>query len=166
MKRYKKRLVLLVAAFMMWCFSSVVMAYYDATPRIVSNLQGEWYDADGNVVLDFKGNTVNGCAIVGAYHPAGGGSNFSCIIRIIEADGYRDLPVIGENLQKDSYHAHVIFGDNMDERKGILLMRTKAAKYYESVGGIGLDMPEKEVLAKYGKPDKIQNLKPWKNLDT
>lgn len=167
MKRYKKRLVLLVAAFMMWCFSSVVMASYDATPRIVSKLQGEWYDADGNVVLDFKGNTVNGCAIVGAYHPAGGGSNFSCIIRIIEADGYRDLPVIGENLQKDSYHAHVILnGDNMDERKGILLMRTKAAKYYESVGGIGLDMPEKEVLAKYGKPDKIQNLKPWKNLDT
>ena len=77
------------------------------------------------------------------------------------------MPIIGENLRKDSYHAHVILnGDNGDESKGTMLMRTPQARYYESVGGIGLDMPAKEVVAKYGKPDKIQKSKTWKTLDT
>lgn len=138
------------------CFSTVAMAAYDPTEKILSRLQGEWYDSAGNVVLNFAGDTVNGCKIVGAYNPAGGSSDFSCIIRIIENGEYRDLPIIAENLGPDNYHAHVILnGDNRDGNKGTLLMRTTTAKYQETVGGIGIDMPEKEVLAKYGQPDVI-----------
>lgn len=168
MKYGRNGIIGLLAVLSLWCFSAVAMASsYDATSSILSKLQGQWYDAEGNVILDFQGKTVNGYEVVGAYHPAGGSSDFSCIIRIIEADGYRDLPIIGENLRKDSYHAHVILnGDNGDESKGTMLMRTPQARYYESVGGIGLDMPAKEVLAKYGKPDKIQQSQTWKTLDT
>lgn len=83
-------------------------------------------------------------------------SYFSCFIRIIENGEYRDLPIIAENLGPDNYHAHVILnGDNRDENKGTLLMRTTTPQYQETVGGIGIDMSEKEVLAKYGQPDVI-----------
>lgn len=133
------------------CFSTAAMAAYNPTERILSRLQGEWYDSEGNIVLNFAGDTVNGCKIVGAYNPAGGSSDFSCFIRIIENGEYRDLPIITENLGPDNYHAHVILnGDNRDENKGTLLMRTTTPQYQEKVGGIGIDMPEKEVLAKYG----------------
>jgi len=167
MKNLKRCLLLFLILLLSFCFGSFTFAAYDPTPGILSRLQGKWYDAAGNVVLDFQGNTVNGCTIVGAYNPAGGSSDFSCIIRIIEAQGYRDLPIIGENLYKGSYHSHVILnGDNRDERKGTLLLRTPEAQYYESVGGIGLDMPATEVQAKYGSPDAIQSVKPWTQLDT
>lgn len=167
MKPFKKTLLLVLTLLLSLCFSSFAFASYDPTPGILAKLQGKWYDAAGNVVLDFEGNSVNGCTIVGAYNPAGGSSDFSCTIRIIEAQGYRDLPIIGESLYKDSYHAHVIFnGDNRDETKGTLLLRTPEAQYNESVGSIGLDMPAKEVQAKYGSPDTIQQVKPWTQLDT
>lgn len=157
MRCCRKSMLWLLMALLIFCFNSMVMASYDPTSSILAKVQGKWYDSEGNVVLDFQGNTVNGCAIVGAYHPAGGGADFSCIIRIVEADGYRDLPVICESLRKDSYHSHIIFnGDNLDDSKGILLMRTTDARYYESVGGIGIDMLGKDVIAKYGKPDQIQ----------
>ena len=165
-KIFKKSLMLLTLL-LCFCFIPFAFASYDPTPGILSRLQGQWYDASGKVVLDFQGNTVNGCTIVGAYNPAGGSSDFSCIIRIIEAQGYRDLPIIGENLYKGSNHSHVIMnGDNQDERKGTLLLHAPNAQYYESVGGIGLDMPATEVQAKYGSPDSIQSVKPWIQLET
>lgn len=87
----------------------------------------------------------------------GGSSDFSCIIRIEETQGYRDLPIIGESLHKDSYHAHVILnGNNQDEGQGELLMRTREPRFSESVGGIGIDMTEDDVRAKYGNPDTVQ----------
>lgn len=162
----KKGFILLLTTFMVLCFISLVMAN-DVKSNIVSKLQGKWHDINGNAILNIQDNTVNGCAIVGIYQPSGGESDFSCIIRIIEADGYRDLSVIGENLQNDSYHAHIILnGNNQTNRESTLLMKTEAAKCYESVGGIYLDMTEKEVLTKYGNPDQIQHLKSWINLDT
>lgn len=97
-----------MACLAMMGFSSAAMAEYDPTPRILSMLQGQWYDKEGNVVLDFQGNTVNGCAIVGVYHLAGAARDFSGIIRIVEAEGYRDMPVICENMYSDSYHSHII----------------------------------------------------------
>lgn len=71
MKWWKKGLFLILSCLAVLGFSSAALAY-DATPGILAKLQGQWYDQDGNVVLDFQGNTVNGCEIVGAYRPAGG----------------------------------------------------------------------------------------------
>lgn len=142
---------------LMICFSTVAMAAYDPTAKILSKVQGTWYDLSGNAVLDFQGDIVNGCKIVGAYSPAGGSSDFSCIIRIVENGEYRDLPIIGENLGDGNYHSHIIFnGDSRDNSKGTLLMRTTEVKFQETVGGIGIDMPAKEVLSKYGKPGSIE----------
>lgn len=160
MKWWKKGIVCFLACLAMMGFSSAAMAAYDPTPKILSKLQGQWYDQEGDVVLDFQGNTVNGCEIVGVYRPAGGGTDFSCIIRIVEAEGYRDMPVICESMYPASYHSHIILnGDNHDRSKGTLLLRTTEPRYYESVGGIGIDMTEDAVRAKYGSPDRMEQKK-------
>lgn len=69
MERWRKGSIWILVIMSLWCFSAVAMASsYDATSSILSKLQGQWYDAEGNIVLDFQGKTVNGCEIVGAYH--------------------------------------------------------------------------------------------------
>lgn len=168
MKWWKKGLLWILCCLVMLGCSPAALAAYDPTARILSRLQGQWVDGAGRTVLDFAGNTVNGCPVVGVYHAAGGSSDFSCSIRIVEAAGCRDLPIIGESLRDDSYHAHVILnGDNRDESRGELLMRIREPRYAESVGGIGIDMTEEDVRARYGSPDTIQpkmisNGKEWK----
>ena len=80
--------------------------------------------------------------------------DFSCTLRIIENESYKDLFLICSHVGKPDYHSHIILnGAYSDTSKGAMLLRTKTAQYYETVGGIGIDMPANEVLAKYGKPD-------------
>ena len=140
--------------------SNSVAIAYDETGDILPRIQGMWYDERGNVVLDIHNNTLNDCDIVGIYDVAGGRSDFSCIIRIVELEGYRDIPVIFKGLTKENYHTHLLL--NGDNKKGQLLIRYPKAKYYESVGGIGLDMTAKEVIAKYGMPDSDSTARIWK----
>lgn len=139
------------------CIPTAFASIDTQTASIVSMLQGQWYDENGNVALDFEGNAVNGCPIVGAYHPAGGSGDFSCTLRIIENESYKDLFLICAHVGKPDYHSHIILnGAYGDASKGAMLLRTKTAQYYETVGGIGIDMPSKEVIAKYGEPDMRQ----------
>ena len=147
-------IIYLIAVFTFLCIPTVFASIDTQTASIVSKLQGQWYDENGNVVPDFEGNAVNSCPIVGAYHPAGGSRDFSCTLRIIENEGYKDLFLICAHVGKLDYHSNIILnGDNLDASKGTMLLRKKTAQYYETVGGIGIDMPANEVLAKYGKPD-------------
>lgn len=151
------KIIYLIAVFTIICVTTAFANIDMQTASIVSKLQGQWYDENGNVALDFEGNTVNGCPIVGAYHPAGGSSDFSCTLRIIENESYKDLFLICAHVGKPDYHSHIILnGAYGDASKGAMLLRTKTAQYYETVGGIGIDMPAKEVIAKYGEPDMRQ----------
>lgn len=162
MKRWGKRFIGVFITFAMLCFCSVAMAEYDETTRVLSFVQGKWYDAEDNVVLNFQGNTVNGCPVIKAYHTAGGGGDFSTNLRILEAGGYRDIRLSCDGLSingdySKNYHAHIVLNyDGRDASKGILLSPTKTPRYYETVGGIGIDMPAKFVLDHYGKPNKIK----------
>ncbi len=165
MEYRKKGALWILTALAVLFFSSSALASYNPVQSILDKMQGKWYNANGSVVLDFEGNTVNGCPVVGIYNLAGGSSDFSCLLRIVESDGYRDLPLICENLRDGSYHSHIILnGDNFNSNKGTLLTRTPTVQYFESVGGIYIDMPEKEVLAKYGKPSSIRHSYEWNNL--
>ena len=138
----------------LFCFSTVMASEPDRTESVLSKLQGTWYDIDGNAILNFSGTTINDCPVVGVYKFAGGGSNFGCILRIVESGGYRDLRIGYEGVGGTSnYHAHLILVDNVDSTKDRSLLRTPTPRYYETVGGIGLDMTTKEVISKYGNPD-------------
>ena len=166
MNWWKKKISILVGLLVLG-FSSVVFASSDPTPRILSVLQGQWYDQNGSMVFDFQGNTVNGCSIVGAYHVAGGHSNFSCVLRIVEAGGYRDLLIGCDSMFPESYHSHVIFykQNKFNPDEAICLLKTKEPQFNESVGGICLDMTEEAVQAKYGSPDFTQPKKDRRGQD-
>lgn len=143
-----------VIVFILCCFSSIVASAYDQTDKILSKVQGQWYDEKGNVVLDFEGRYLNGCPVVGVYNPTGGGADFTCVFRVIEAGGYRDIYALCLNQQEGNYHSRIILGwDSKVKEKGTLLLKSTHPLYAETVGGIGLDMLDKEVLEKYGKPD-------------
>lgn len=88
---------------------------------------------------------MNGCNIVGIYNVAGGVSNFSMTMRIVEKTGYRDLKMDCNNLNADpnTYH-QVLYYDQQAYR------RTQQPLYHETVGGLGLGMSEQDVKAKYG----------------
>lgn len=155
MSKLKFACVWIAIVFTFLCISTAFANIDTQTERTLSKIQGQWYDINGNLVLDFEGKTVNGCPVVGVYNLAGGGGHFSCIIRVVESSGYRDLAIgcihVGGT---PNYHSQIVLDYNCkDARKGVSLLRTKKAQYYETVGGIGLDMPAKEVLASYGKPD-------------
>ena len=159
MSKSKFACVWIVIILTFLCITTAFANIDTQTASIVSKLQGQWYDENGNVALDFEGNTVNGCPIVGAYHPAGGSGDFSCTLRIIENESYKDLFLICSHVGKPDYHSHIILnGAYGDASKGAMLLKTKTAQYYETVGGIGIDMPVKEVIAKYGEPDGLNEM--------
>lgn len=89
----KNKIICMITVLMLLVPNAIVMAY-DAAEDILSRMQGQWYDNYGNAVLDIQGRTLNGCDIIGIYDVAGGRSNFSCIIRIVESEGYRDFPIL------------------------------------------------------------------------
>lgn len=151
MKEKWKRIILIVIGLFILSFSSIAMA--DTTSdrfmnAVLPKLQGTWYDIKGNPALVFDGNTMNGCNIVGIYNVAGGVSNFSMTMRIVEKTGYRDLKMDCNNLNADpnTYH-QVLYYDQQAYR------RTQQPLYHETVGGLGLGMSEQDVKAKYGNPD-------------
>lgn len=169
MKHGKRWSICLLVGLMLLCFSTVSVVAYDQTSAVLSKMQGNWYDGNGNVVLDIEGQSINGCNVIGVTKVAGGGSDFSCSVQIAEADGYRNLYIIAENLGDGKYHSYLILnGKLLDDTQGVLLTKSPTPQYYESVGGIGIDTPKNEVIAKYGQPDVVQksNAKSWRGLDT
>ena len=138
---------------------SLSMAAEALAMGLPAKVLGKWYDASGQVVLDIQEDTVNGCPVEEVAGLAGGSSDFSCRGKIREAAGLRDLPLVCESLQKDSWHAHVFLGgDPHRGEKGRLLSRTPEPLHYESVGGIGLDTPTGAVEAAYGIPDRLERV--------
>lgn len=138
---------------------SLSMAAEALAMGLPAKVLGKWYDASGQVVLDIREDTVNGCPVEEVAGLAGGSSDFSCRVKIREAAGLRELPLVCESLQKDSWHAHVFLGgDPHRGEKGRLLSRTPEPLHYESVGGIGLDTPTGAVEAAYGIPDRLERV--------
>ena len=91
MKHGKRWSICLLVGLMLLCFSTVSVAAYDQTSAVLSKMQGNWYDGNGNVVLDIEGQSINGCNVIGVTKVAGGSSDFSCSVQIAEADGYKSL---------------------------------------------------------------------------
>ena len=127
----------------------------------VPRLQGTWYDLKGKPALIFDGMSVNGCPIVGIYRVAGGRGSASFLLRISEKTGYRDLDMSVDFLDEDPTKFHQMLSCD-----GVGYRRTPYPQYYESVGGLGLEMSEDDVLARYGKPDEVTTTTKWKPKET
>ena len=57
-------IIYLIAVFTFLCVTTAFANIDMQTASIVSKLQGQWYDENGNVAPDFEGNTVNSYPIV------------------------------------------------------------------------------------------------------
>lgn len=52
-------IIYLIAVFTFLCITTAFANIDTQTASIVSKLQGQWYDENGNVALEFEGDTVN-----------------------------------------------------------------------------------------------------------
>ena len=150
-KRIRVLLLVLMCLFILLPFS-LAGASPHYMEKYLPRLQGNWYDLDGNAVLTFDGASVNGCTVVDILRVAGGGGDVGFTVRIVEDAGYRDLKLscTGLSANPEEYHQYI----RLDHR---LLRRFPEARFWESVGGLGLGMTKHDVISRYGNPDVLKN---------
>lgn len=118
---------------------------------------GDWYDCDGNLIMSIKVGSINNCQIIKGFDFAGGYPRGG-IFRILEANGYRDIRLDMEG-DKGSIHQLLI----VDKKQ--VLYRTTKPQYFESVSGIYLGMPMKEVYKIFGVPSNRNDSESFLNPD-
>ena len=94
MKHGKRWSICLLVGLMLLCFSTVSVAAYDQTSAVLSKMQGNWYDGNGNVVLDIEGQSINGNRHFDR-------TNFNCENSLSEfkaAYGFKQMPRAGQGV--------------------------------------------------------------------
>ena len=123
--------------------------------KVLNLMEGDWYDADGNRVLEIGGGYINGCRVLAAYDFAGASSHGAGRFDILENTGSRSL-----YLTWDIRHADT---DSIKLNDHQMLHRTAKPPFNESIAGIHLGMTSGEVLAVLGSPTQAGNLSPYVN---
>lgn len=150
--KYARFLLLVLSCLFLLVPTGTVWAdYYDDPAhmqKVLDRLSGDWYN-NGKLVLSIHDNYLNDCQIVKVMNIAGGGGLAGGQLRIIEDSGYRDLK-LSWRIFKDR-HDHITFNNQV--------LHKADNGYYESVGGVYLDMPYRDVLSTLGSPDNTENLR-------
>ena len=123
--------------------------------KVLNLMEGDWYDADGNRVLEIGGGYINGCRVLAAYDFAGASSHGAGRFDILESTGSRSL-----YLTWDIRHANT---DSIKLNDHQMLHRTAKPPFNESIAGIHLGMTAAEVTATLGPPPQALNLSPYVN---
>ena len=118
--------------------------------KVLNLMEGDWYDADGNRVLQIGGGYINGCRVLAAYDFAGGSSHGAGRFDILESTGSRSL-----YLTWDIRHADT---DSIKLNDHQMLHRTAKPPFNESIAGIHLGMTSAAVL---GVPPQTGDLRPY-----
>lgn len=121
--------------------------------KVLNLMEGDWYDADGNRVLQIGGGYINGCRVLAAYDFAGGSSHGAGRFDILESTGSRSL-----YLTWDIRHADT---DSIKLNDHQMLHRTAKPPFNESIAGIHLGMTSAEVTAVLGTPPQTGDLSPY-----
>lgn len=121
--------------------------------KVLNLMEGDWYDADGNRVLQIGGGYINGCRVLAAYDFAGGSSYGAGRFDILESTGSRSL-----YLTWDIRHADT---DSIKLNDHQMLHRTAKQLFNESIAGIHLGMTSAEVTAVLGAPPQTGDLRPY-----
>ena len=123
--------------------------------KVLNLMEGDWYDADGNRVLQIGGGYINGCRVLAAYDFAGASSHGAGRFDILESTGSRRL-----YLTWDIRHADT---DSIKLNDHQMLHRTAKPPFNESIAGIHLGMTAAEVTAVLGTPPQVLDLSPYVN---
>ena len=121
--------------------------------KVLNLMEGDWYDADGNRVLQIGGGYINSCRVLAAYDFAGGSSHGAGRFDILESTGSRSL-----YLTWDIRHADT---DSIKLNDHQMLHRTAKQLFNESIAGIHLGMTSAEVTAVLGAPPQTGDLRPY-----
>ena len=121
--------------------------------KVLNLMEGDWYDVDGNRVLQIGGGYINGCRVLAAYDFAGGSSHGAGRFDILESTGSRSL-----YLTWDIRHADT---DSIKLNDHQMLHRTAKPPFNESIAGIHLGMTSAEVTAVLGAPPQTGDLSPY-----
>jgi len=144
--------VLLVGLFALQPAHAAQMEQQSVT-KVLNYMEGDWYDADGNRVLQIGGGYINGCRVLAAYDFAGASSYGAGRFDILESTGSRSL-----YLTWDIRHADT---DSIKLNDHQMLHRTARPPFNESVAGIHLGMTSAEVTAVLGAPPQTGDLRPY-----
>jgi len=120
--------------------------------KVLNLMEGDWYDADGNRVLQIGGGYINGCRVLAAYDFAGGSSHGAGRFDILESTGSRSL-----YLTWDIRHADT---DSIKLNDHQMLHRTAKPPFNESIAGIHLGMTSAEVTAGAGGAPPARGSRP------
>ena len=123
--------------------------------KVLNLMEGDWYDADGNRVLQIHDGFINGCQVLAGYDFAGSSSFGAGRFDILESTGRRKL-----YLEWDIRHADT---DSIKLNDHQMLHRTAKPPFNESIAGIHLGMTSAEVTAVLGAPTQTGNLNPYVN---
>ena len=123
--------------------------------KVLNLMEGDWYDTDGNRVLEIGGGYINGYHVLAAYDFAGGSSHGAGRFDIIESTGSRSL-----YLTRAIRHADT---GSIKLNNHQMLHRTAKPPFNESIAGIHLGMTAAEVTAPLGNPPQALNLSPYVN---
>ena len=123
--------------------------------KVLNLMEGDWYDADGNRVLQIHDGFINGCQVLAGYDFAGSSSFGAGRFDILESTGRRKL-----YLEWDIRHADT---DSIKLNDHQMLHRTAKPPFNESIAGIHLGMTAAEVTATLGTPPQVLNLSPYVN---
>ena len=121
--------------------------------KVLNLMEGDWYDADGNRVLEIGGGYINGCRVLAAYDFAGGSSHGAGRFDILESTGSRSLYLTWDIRHSDT--------DNIKLNDHQMLHRTAKPPFNESIAGIHLGMTSAEVTAVLGAPPQTGDLRPY-----
>ena len=110
--------------------------------KVLNLMEGDWYDADGNRVLQIHDGFINGCQVLAGYDFAGSSSFGAGRFDILESTGRRKL-----YLEWDIRHADT---DSIKLNDHQMLHRTAKPPFNESIAGIHLGMTAAEVTATLG----------------
>ena len=123
--------------------------------KVLNLMEGDWYDANGNRVLEIGGGYINGCRVLAAYDFAGASLHGMGRFEILESTGTRNL-----YLEWDIRHSNK---DSIKLNDHQMLHRTAKPPFNESIAGIHLGMTSAEVTAIHGTPPQTGNLRPYVN---
>ena len=121
--------------------------------KVLNCMEGDWYDADGNRVLQIAGGYTNGCRVLAAYDFAGASLHGMGRFEIIESTGSRSLYLTWDIRHSDT--------DSIKLNDHQMLHRTAKPSFNESIAGIHLGMTSAEVTATLGAPPQTGDLHPY-----
>lgn len=105
-------------------------------------IQGDWYNLQGERVLQVDKQSVNTCPIINITKTVWMVGHFE--MTILEKDGERKLNIGDRYIRNGCIYY-----------QGMPLRKDNKARHFETVGGVGLMMSVKEVIDVLGVPDTV-----------